>query len=980
VNKTSSFWHNSYLSLTPWIASLGTALLLSATPAMATLPPLGTVIGNQASAQYLDNTGTQRFATSNMVQVTVSQVGAFTLSSNNVKSGAAGNVIYAPHVISNTGNGPDSFSVQVADAGIGASGFSRIEIYADPNNTGLPSGTTPLCSNASGTSAPACSAGFITTIAGNGGTFTFVVAYTVPSIATSGSWPHDTGTVTVAPSTTTSSWYSTYSPTTSTNSDLINLASGASFSVTKSISIPAVVAPGGGAWPTLIAGGQASAASCSTTWTAGMQSTTSPVCTYAVYTIKYTNSGAASGTLYMRDPIPSGLAYVVGSAIWSSNPGVALSETNVSNPTNMSFTEAANTITATISNVAPNVNGTLSFVALVKSGASAGSSSTNNILTYVADPSTCTGSTISTCSTNITNPSAFSVSPTYGVVAANTSSTSTDVADGGTAGNPPNSGIDKTLMPTVAAGGTVTFTNVITNTGNSTDSFNLTWSNPTGSLTFPTGTQFSFYHADGVTPLLDTNNDGIVDTGPIAAGASLTITVHASVPTSAGVGSGPYNILVQAISTSAIAAGSTAVPDGVWDQVSLVIGSMVDITNTASGVSCASAPTTCDLGPGPSTAPTTTTTTPAGTGITYNVFIKNNDTLANSYSFSASSSNAFPGNLPTGWTVKFVAAGGNCASPALTSVGPIASGAQSSVVACVTPPITAGVGSQNIYFQVNSTSAASTGGVISDTLLDAVNVTAQVIASDTLTPANNGQIGAGATTVYPHILTNTGNQSCGAFTITATLPAADVAAGWTTAIYIDNNKDGLIDANDTLVTTSIPALLPGASTALLIKVFAPLGASAGTTDTATITATDNVGACPVQTITDISTIVTSQLHLIKSQVADPTCSGNLASLGGLSSSTFSVKSATCIVYQIVGTNQGIAPIANIVIADAIPSFTNYEGATQPSTNCSTTGFTGTTAAFSTQGSPVNSVYCGSSSNSMAPGGAITLTFAVKVNQ
>ena len=456
--------------------------------------------------------------------------------------------------------------------------------------------------------------------------------------------------------------------------------------------------------------------------------------------------------------------------------------------------------------------------------------------------------------------------------------------------------------------------------------------------------------------------------------------MRANVPPSAGVGSGPFNTLLTASSTGAVANGVTAVPDAVWDQVTAVIGSTVDLTNTAAGISCSVSPTTCDLGPGPSTSPTTTNSTAAGTGTTFTLYVKNNDTLSNSYTFSPSSSSAFPGSLPTGWTVKFVAAGGTCASTAITTLGPIAAGAQSSVVACVTPPITATIGTQNIDFQVVSSSNSSTGGIVNDIIMDAVTVTQQIISSDTLTPSNNGQIGPGGTSVYPHTLTNTGNQSCGAFTIAANLSAADAAAGWVATVYIDTNKNGVIDSGDTLVTGTVPALAAGASTSLLIKVFAPPGITPGTVSTATITATDTVGACAVQTTTDVSTVITGQVRLMKTQVADPACGGNLGSLGALTTTTFSVRAGTCVIYQVTGTNQGVAPVANVSLSDAIPAYTTYEGATQPSTNCVSTGLSGTAIAFATTGTPVNTVSCGSTSNSLAPGGTVTTTFAVKVNQ
>ncbi|MDQ3812803.1 MAG: hypothetical protein M3347_02500, partial [Armatimonadota bacterium] len=75
-------------------------------------------------------------------------------------------------------------------------------------------------------------------------------------------------------------------------------------------------------------------------------------------------------------------------------------------------------------------------------------------------------------------------------------------------------GDDNTPTPAspVPQGATVSWTIPVTNTGNATDTFNMTL--PTNN--FPAGTTFQFFQSDGATPLQDTNGDGIPDTGPLA--------------------------------------------------------------------------------------------------------------------------------------------------------------------------------------------------------------------------------------------------------------------------------------------------------------------------------------------------------------------------------------------------------------------------------------------------------------------------------
>lgn len=104
--------------------ALAAAFLMGSSSAFAAAPAANAAISNQASASYLDTNGNPQLAASNVVVTAVQQVGSFTLGAQattsgplygaNTKAGAAGAVIYAPHVLSNTGNGSDSFNISVA--------------------------------------------------------------------------------------------------------------------------------------------------------------------------------------------------------------------------------------------------------------------------------------------------------------------------------------------------------------------------------------------------------------------------------------------------------------------------------------------------------------------------------------------------------------------------------------------------------------------------------------------------------------------------------------------------------------------------------------------------------------------------------------------------------------------------------------------------------------------------------------------------
>lgn len=193
----------------PWgaLAAVAAVFLLGSSAAFAAAPPANSVIGNQASVSYLDPNGNAQVASSNLVQTTVQQVGSFTLDAQttgttfvaNTKTGAAGAVVYAPHVLVNTGNGSDSFNIKVTK---GAGLFSKIEIYADTNFDGLPDNATPLCSSISGGTGTDGVGGCAIpaqTVAGTNGQYGFVVAYTIPPTATTPTTPYDLGNVTAAP-------------------------------------------------------------------------------------------------------------------------------------------------------------------------------------------------------------------------------------------------------------------------------------------------------------------------------------------------------------------------------------------------------------------------------------------------------------------------------------------------------------------------------------------------------------------------------------------------------------------------------------------------------------------------------------------------------------------------------------------------------------------------------------------------------------
>ncbi|PIF73227.1 putative repeat protein (TIGR01451 family) [Variovorax sp. 54] len=948
----------------PWAgaAALTLGFLFGSPAALAASPPANTVIGNQASASYSDAAGTTQVATSNLVQTTVLQVGSFTLDNVdritttvvNTKSGAAGATVYAPHVLTNTGNGVDTFSLTVkADAGK----FSRVEVFADADGNGLPDSTTALCT---ATAADVCTVTPAQSVPGNNGAFRFVVAYTIPGSAT-GTGDFDKATITAIPGT-----LALYAAPniSAADKDEVKLATDAVFNVTKSIGAPSVAAPGNGVWPAASASGPRSSAACTpVSWTNGLAST--DTCKYTVYTLTFNNTGGAPGKFALSDTLQPGLTYVAGSAVWSGASGTALGDGAAGDPSGIDFQVSGDTVNAVVTSLNPNVTQTLSFVVLVNSSAAVGTSTTTNVARYDAAnaPQSVTAAAIGSTLGSSTNPAAYTVLARYSIVVGSNPSTSATGADV-TPGTPNPAGQDLTTKLLGVAGGSVRFPQIVFNTGGATDAVNLSIS----THTFPSGTSFQFFAAGSGAPLLDTNGDGIPDTGPIPAGGSINIVTQVQLPPSV-----PANVAYTATVLARSTSDNTKI-DATEDRLDRVVDTLVDLTNTKIGTPD---PTTNgDLGAGPSPMPTQTHETSPGTGTLFTLWVKNYDDVDAIYNLSASQTTGFPGTLPAGWTVKFVPFGGTCASSAISSIS-VPTRGQQALEACVTPPSSqAAVAGQKIYFKVQSTAVASTGAIASDVKTDAVTVTATALQKGaSLTPNNSGQIAPGGTVVYAHTLTNIGSQSCGAYTLTATVPSADATQGWTTTVYLDVNGDGQIDAGDTPVNGPLTSLAVGAAQKLLVRVFAPGGVSAGVSNTTTVTATftDPAPNCGTPSATDITAVITGQIRVVKTQAADATCDGVADT--ALAGTALQLKPGQCIVYQVVATNEGVVPVTNIAINDALPPYTTLS-VKQPALQCEAPGIGGTPLAYA---STATAVSCGSTANTLAPGGKATLTFAVQIN-
>jgi uncharacterized repeat protein (TIGR01451 family) len=660
--------------------------------------------------------------------------------------------------------------------------------------------------------------------------------------------------------------------------------------------------------------------------------------TAITYTLTYTNTGnSTASAVAITDVLAAGLTYTAGSARWSVTGATALSDTGVisgtaPNTLTSSYTVGTKTLLVTLNQITAGQSGTISFGVTVAAGTAPGTLNNTATTSYNNGAATVTGSS---------NTVPFTVQQAASVTLA-----------GATVAGP------------AAPGSTVSFTNTVTNTGNGTDTFNMTLN--AGS--FPAGTTFQLFKSDGVTPLVDTNGDGTVDTGPLAPAATYNVILKATLPPNAS-GAGPF--VVAKTATSVFDPTKTATAN---DQLTAIASAAVDLTNNA--VAAAGVPGFGVFATGEAAAQVTNTLNP-GASTVFSLVANNTGPSPDSYNLGASTVNTFASvTLPAGWTVSFRVdnSAGSCSTmgATITNTGTVAAGGAAFVCAVVNVPAGFAAGTTQLYFRTLSPTSN-----VSDTLHDAVIVSA--VRSLTFTPNGAGQTYPGGSYVYSHTLTNTGNVPEGNGAVsTATLASSNNQAGWTSALYYDANNNGVLDATDPLIAGALSAagvlpagLAPGVSITVFNKVIAPSGATPGAVNGTTITVTTSNGTYTttvpaVATASDSTTVIAGNLTLTKAQALDTACAGPV---GGTvyAAATLSARPDQCVLYQITVTNVGSANATLVSVSDATPSYTTL------SSVAATTVGTVTGPAAAATGTVTATI------GTLTPGQSAIVTFGVRIN-
>jgi uncharacterized repeat protein (TIGR01451 family) len=890
---------------------LGASLFGTLTFAAGT--PAGTQIVNQATATYTDQNDVPQTAASNEVITEVSQVCGLTIGPSGAEAtpgqsqeAAPGSTVYFSYTLTNTGNGPDTYKLRLVNSTGDSFNPDSGSVYLDANGNGLVDPgeqqlTTGFSATYDGNATP--------TVAADG-QIKLIVSYQIPATAT-------TTQVTKVNLVGQSQACAT-NPTDGDSGDATDnwnrttVTEDANVTATKSAT-PSSVDPSG-----------------TITYTISGSNTGNKAAKGQIFTSASTEKldfnnigiGQAHEGMLISDDIPSYTSYSASSASGTPVSGYPVYYDSNDN----TWKDSEGEVSGTISRVGffiPDSNDSnsaqedvldpgqgYSFTFQVTVNADAPAGIIPNTATVNWADSTGTGKTTDTNQADVT------VNGNYAVFVG---------PDGDPENATPDSNHDTTDAGIQAAGTWVSFTNTAENAGNVADTLNISVES------YPPDWQVLLYKSDGITPLADTNGDGVPDVGQLPAGDTADFVVKVFIPYDDATT--VHDTVIRATSV-----GDPTEYNETINRVTDVVAAGVDLSNN------------------PYNEGTVTNATDPGTCTDFPLLVINTGGAPDTFDLAVSA------GLPTNWTGTFYA-DSNLDSTAddtnpITSIGPLGGAVLTSgVTTSATLPvsntnyfaigdtvrigstnytidavdasagtitidtaITAGAGTvvgevggaiahvcvpsdqapgdTNITFKATSNNDPSKSNAIQDT------VTVNAVAGVSLNPDRSGTGSPGGTVVYEHTLCNTGNQA-DTFDLTYTSDW-----GWTyTFTYAEAYNgyavgDPIVDTNSN-GQPDIPNLALGTCVAINITAFIPSDAAVDQLDVATITATGETHGA-TDTAQDVTRVVQGLLKLTKSV-----------------SPTGEQDPGTTLAYTTTYKNLGNAAITNVVIYDAVPAYTSF---------------------------------------------------------
>jgi uncharacterized repeat protein (TIGR01451 family) len=559
---------------------------------------------------------------------------------------------------------------------------------------------------------------------------------------------------------------------------------------------------------------------------------------------------------------------------------------------------------------------TFSFVAKVPASASPGTSYTNSATVRYNDGTA--DRTVTTNTTTNTVAAAYNVAvgPYEHPTGAPTGTGSYTVG-----GYTVNRSGDQQTIASVYSGTTVIFRHTLKNTGNTADSFTLSFSvAPTG-----TGWACSLVADDLSTPI-----SGPV--GPVAAGGTLDFALKCQVPATY-TSTTPITLTVTATSVNDPSKSDTttdvvsAVADGFRFDLYGGLTTPYQVGKTPDGLQHTSDDTS-------TTRPSIPTTTAnPGASVTYRLRVENlnPNNQADNYLLLVQPVLNF-GQVDS---VLFYADANDDGIPdgaPISNTGLVNFGDTFKYLAVVTLKANAAPVSVGFNFAAQSTASASERLDWVYAQID-VNLVAQV----TLDPDRSGTVTSPGTIQYTHTLTNNSNTGLSCY-----VGGNGGSYGWTYQYSTDGTN-----WYSALGNVSVGA--NGGTQTIYVRVLVPAGEPIGRTDVNTVQArcfvtypSDPLAATPdaQDTATETTTIVGGELRVTK----------NAKSYVGNTSTVRDATGATAypgdvIEYTIEAENIGTGDLTNVKISDPIPAYTTFV-----SVSATATGFpSGSNILYSTNG-------------------------------
>lgn len=879
-----------------WLALLLISFVYASMTAMAAVAPADSLISNQASMSFTDAEGNTRTVTSDVVQIRVRQVYRLTLEADNSTFSDDGATVTFNHVLTNTGNGEDSFSLTVADVLGDDFNFDDIRLFVD-DGTGNPG--API--NGDITLNP-------------GEEIRIVIEVDIPANT-------DDDRAASLELTATSANDPAADPFTQINTDTVTVTSNAVIDVVKELrdsngNVVSSGDPGSGPF---------------------------------TFNLILSNDGSIdSGAIDLTDVLDAAFIYQNSSATYTAAPsGLTDAADGDEGGIDYQFgdTSGSGTITVSIDSLAQGATETLAFMVDIDTDAVADIATNQVDFSYddgTGNVETDRSNEVPFTVNQVGNPEANDTAPD-GDPRSNT--------DAGAAGD------DEVLIESAAQGDTIQFENIITNSGNGTDTFDIEVD--TLGSTFPANTNFSLLGPDGATPMQDSNGNGTLDTGPLEPGESFIVVLSVSLPNDAAGDNGGNGF---AVSKTAISEFDPTQTNTVTDRLNQILANSVDLTNDVSvndGAQPGDNTTGGDgAGIGPEGDYVRQNTADAGTTTTFNLVVNNTGAGDDNYAFSEPV-------LPGGWTVTYYLDDGdgirNDGDTLIDTgkTGSVPAGDDVLVFADVAVPSDAAEAEYQVNFAITSPTTGS-----SDEIRDSVVVNETHAIS--ITPADNeGTVFPAGQVVYSHTISNDGNVDEEVF-----LNVANSQAGWETVIYIDDG-DGVLGPGDTVLNPGDP--LPvgiGEEVTILVEVTAPDDSQQDDQNITTITGSFNDGNDSFGPVTETTTVTSGDADLDKQQALDADCDGTADTTFG--DAILNPAPNECVIYQITATNSSTVTLTDLTISDTTPAFTSYETCSGACVATSTTGTLSTPAQGS--GGEVSSSF-----NSLPPNASEVLTFTVRLN-